>query len=134
MNSACKPDGLIYPHRRVYAQSLTSAQRMTLTVIASSVCLVFSSLLVNAAEPLTSLDRKSFKTIPFDPAPSEAQRRELDRVVGLCMKTVETEVPGGHFEAYADGGIVNSVGIDRERFKFWKCMLENGHPLAPINK
>lgn len=134
MNSACKPDRVMYPHCRVSAQSLTSAQRMTLPVIVSFICLVFSSLLVNAAEPLTPLDRKSFKTIPFDPAPSEAQRRELDRAVGLCMKTVEREVPGGHFEAYADGGIINSVGIDRERFKFWKCMSENGHPLAPINK
>jgi hypothetical protein len=124
----------MYPLRRVSAQSLTSTQRMTLPVIASFICLVFSSLLVNAAEPLTPLDRRSFKTIPFDPAPSEAQRRELDRVVGLCIKTVEREVPGGHFEAYADGGIVNSAGIDRERFKFWKCMSENGHPLAPINK
>jgi hypothetical protein len=109
---------MMYPLRRVSAQSLTSAQRITLTVIASSICLMLSSLLVNAAEPLTPLDRRSFKTIPFDPAPSEAQRRELDRVVGLCMKTVEREVPGGHFEAHADGGIVNSVGIDRERFKF----------------
>jgi hypothetical protein len=134
MNHAYKPEGIIYSHRRVPAQSLTSAQRMTLPVIVSFICLVFSSLLVNAAEPLTPLDRRSFKTIPFNPAPSEAQRRELDRVVGLCMKTVEREVPGGHFEAYADGGIINSVGIDRERFNFWKCMSGNGYPLAPINK
>mgnify|MGYP001576594445 CR=1 FL=1 len=124
----------MYPLRRVSAQRLTSAQRMTLPVIASFICLVFSSLPVNAAEPLTPLDRRSFKTIPFDPAPSEAQRRELDHVVGLCIKAVEREVPGGHFEAHADGGIINSAGIDRERFKFWKCMSENGHPLAPINK
>ena len=134
MNTVCKPEGIMYPHRRVPAKILTCTQRMTLPVIASFICLVFSSLLVNAAEPLTSLDRRSFKTIPFDPAPSEAQRRELDRVVGLCIKTVEREVPGGHFEAYADGGIVNSAGIDRERFTFWKCMSENGHPLAPIRK
>lgn len=134
MSTVCKPDRIMYPHRRVPAKILTYTQRMTLPVIASFICLVFSSLLVNAAEPLTPNDRRSFKTIPFDPAPSEAQRRELDRVIGLCMKTVEREVPGGHFEAYADGGIVNSAGIDRERFKFWKCMLENGHPLAPINK
>ena len=134
MNTACKPDRIMYPHRRAPAQSLTSVQRITLTVIVSFICLVFSSLLVNAAEPLTPLDRRSFKTITFDPAPSEAQRREIERVVGLCIKTVEREVPGGHFEAHADGGIINSVGIDRERFKFWKCMSENGHPLAPINK
>ncbi|MEK6671119.1 MAG: hypothetical protein AABY48_04700 [Nitrospirota bacterium] len=107
---------------------------MTLTAIALSLCLIVSSILVNAAEPLTPLDKKSFKTIPFDPAPPEAQRRELERVVALCVKTVERELPGGHFEANVDGGIVNSVGIDRERFKFWKCMLESGHPLAPINK
>jgi len=79
------------------------------------------------------LDRKSFKTIPFDPAPSDTQRRELERVVVLCIQTVDREVPGGHFEAFVDGGIVSTVGIDRERFKFWKCMSQNGHPLAPIN-
>jgi len=85
--------------------------------------------------PQTSpLERKSFKTIPFDPVPSDTQRRELERVVALCIKTVDREVPGGHFEASVDGGTINSVGIDRERFKFWKCMSQNGHPLAPINK
>jgi hypothetical protein len=125
MNRICKPDGI---------KGLTSTQRLTLIVIASSVCLIVSSLLVSAAEPLTPLDKKSFKTIPFDPAPPEAQRRELERVVALCVKTVEGEVPGSHFEAYVDGGIVNSVGIDRGRFKFWKCMKESGHPLAPITK
>ena len=134
MNRAYKPEGIIYSHRRVPAQSLTSAQRMTLPVIVSFICLVFSSLLVNAAEPLTPLDRRSFKTIPFDPAPSETQRRELDRVVDLCIKTVESSVPGSRFEAYVDGGIVNTAGIDRARFNFWKCMSDNGHPLAPIKK
>lgn len=125
MNRVCKPDGITGP---------ISTQCLTLIVIASSVCVIVGSLLVNAAEPLTPLDKKSFKTIPFDPAPPEAQRRELERVVALCVKTVEREVPGGHFEAYVDGGIVNSVGIDREKFKFWKCMTESGHPLAPITK
>lgn len=138
---------------------------MRLTAIASPICLVFISLIVNAAElseartPLPEasteatsgataapsmatvepphrppLDRKSFKTIPFDPAPSDTQRRELERVVALCIQTVDREVPGGHFEASVDGGIISTVGIDRERFKFWKCMSQNGHPLAPINK
>lgn len=125
MNRICKPDG---------NKSLTATQRMTLTVIASFVCLIVSSLSVNATQPPIRSDKKSFKPIPFDPAPPEAQRRELERVVALCIETVGREVPGGHFEAYVDGGIVNSVGIDRERFKFWKCMMENGHPLAPINK
>ena len=125
MNSICKPDGI---------KGLASALRMTLTVIASFICLFVSSLSVNAAELRTSLDKKSFKTIPFDPAPPEAQRRELERVVALCVKTVERELPGGRFEAYADNGIVTSFGIDGERFKFWKCMSESGHPLAPINK
>ena len=111
-----------------------STQCLTLIVIVSSVCVIVSSLLVNAAEPLTPLDKKSFKTIPFDPAPPEAQRRELERVVALCVKTVEREVPGDPFEAYVDGGIVNSIGIERERFNFWKCMTESGHPLAPIHK
>ena len=135
------------------------------TTIALPICLVFISLMVNAAElceagtflpgasteatsgatvalstatvepPHTSpLDKKSFKTMPFDPAPSDTQRRELERAVALCIETVDREVRGGHFEAYVDGGIVNTVGIDRERFKFWKCMSQNGHPLAPINK
>jgi hypothetical protein len=107
-----------------------------LTVIAVSIFLAFSSLIVNAAEPLNTetQDRKSFKTIPFNPAPSDTQRRDLESLVDLCMKTVEREVPGGHFSANAAGGIVNTIGIDRERFKFWKCMSQNGHPLAPINK
>ncbi len=125
MNRICKSDRI---------KGLASALRMTLTVIASFGCLIVSSLPVNAAGPHTPSDKKSFKTIPFDPAPPEAQRRELERLVALCIKTVGEELPGGHFEASVDGGIVNSVGIDRERFKFWKCMMESGHPLAPINK
>lgn len=125
MNRLCQPGGI---------KGLTATQRMTLTVIASFVCLIVSSLSVNAAQPLTPSDKKSFKTIPFDPAPPEAQRRELEQVVALCIKTVERELPGGHFEASVDGGIVNSIGSDRERFMFWKCMKESGHPLAPINK
>ncbi len=125
MNRLCKPDGI---------KGLTATQRMTLTVIASVVCLIVSSLPVNAAQPLRPSDKKSFKTIPFDPAPPEAQRRELERVVALCIKTVDRELPGGHFEASVDGGIVNSIGIERERFNFWKCMTESGHPLAPIHK
>ena len=146
------------PYRRFPRQGLTSTQSMKFTAIASSICLVFISLIVSAVElseartlllgasteaasgatvepPHPSpLDRKSFKTIPFDPAPSDTQRRELERVVVLCIQTVDREVPGGHFEAFVDGGIVSTVGIDRERFKFWKCMSQNGHPLAPINK
>ena len=125
MNRMCKPDEI---------KGFASALRMALTVIASFGCLIVSSLPVNAAGPLTPSDKKSFKTIPFDPAPPEAQRRELERVVALCIKTVGEELPGGHFEASVDSGIVNSVGIDRERFKFWKCMMESGHTLAPINK
>lgn len=125
MNRLWQPGGI---------KGLTATQRMTLTVIASFVCLIVSSLPVNAAQPLTSSDKKSFKPIPFDPAPPEAQRRELERVVALCLETVGRELPSGHFEASVDGGIVNSIGIDRERFKFWKCMMDSGHPLAPINK
>jgi hypothetical protein len=102
--------------------------------IVSSICFVLNSSLVIAGEPLTPLDRKSFKTIPFNPTPSEAQRRELERAIALCVKTVEQEVPGSHFEAFADNGLVNTVGIDRGRFKFWKCMSENGHAFAPNNK
>ena len=123
-----------HPFRLGSGEVLTEPGKRT--VIAASMFVVFTSSRVNAAEPLNleSQDRKSFKTIPFDPAPSETQRRELDRVVELCIKTVEREVSGGHFTAYVDGGTVSTAGIDRERFKFWKCMSENGHPLAPINK
>ena len=104
--------------------------------MAASMFFVFSSWMGSAAELVITepQDKRSFNTIPFDPAPSETQRRELERMVDLCMKTVEREVPGGHFNANVDGIIVNTIGIDRERFKFWKCMSENGRSLAPINK
>jgi hypothetical protein len=115
-------------------QNVIFTQRLTHIVLAASICLLFSSPPANAAEPFTPLDRKSFNIIPPDPAPSEAQRRELDRAVSLCVKTVEGLMPGDHFEASVDGGIVNTAGIDRGRFTFWKCMSDNGHPLAPINK
>lgn len=114
--------------------NITSAQRMLRIAIASSICFVLGSSLAIAGEPLTSLDRKSFKTIPFNPTPSEAQRRELERVIALCVKTVETELPGSHLEAFADNGLVNTLGTDRGKFTFWKCMSEIGHPLTPIKK
>lgn len=122
--------------QRFPVQGLTSVQRMKLVAIASSICLALTSLMVNAAEALNSspLDRKSFKTIPFDPAPSDTQRRELERAGALCAKTVDSGVPGSHFEAHVDGNIVSTVGTERERFQFWKCMSQDGHPLAPINK
>ena len=126
----------IRPFQRFPVQGLTSIQRMKLVAIASSICLALTSLMVNAAEPLnfSPLDRKSFKTIPFDPAPSDTQRRELERAGALCVKTVDSEVLGSHFEAHVDGNIVSTVGTERERFKFWKCMSQDGHPLAPISK
>ena len=126
----------IRPFQRFPVQGLTSIQRMKLVAMASSICLALTSLMVNAAEPLNSspLDRKSFKTIPFDPAPSDTQRRELERAGALCVKTVDSEVLGSHFEAHVDGNIVSTVGTERERFKFWKCMSQDGHPLAPISK
>lgn len=104
--------------------------------MAALVFFVFSSWMGSAAERVITEPqvRRSFNTIPFDPAPSEIQRRELERMVDLCVKTVERDVPGGHFNANVDGSIVNTIGIDRERFTFWKCMSENGRPLAPINK
>jgi len=83
---------------------------------------------------VSPLDRKSFKTVPFEPAPSDIQRRELEHAVASCIKTVEQQVPGAQFEASPDGGIVNTAGNDRERFYFWRCMLESGHPLAPIRE
>jgi hypothetical protein len=54
--------------------------------------------------------------------------------VATCIKTVEQQVPGAQFEASPDGGIVNIAGNERERFYFWKCMSESGHPLAPIRE
>jgi hypothetical protein len=107
-----------------------------LTIITASIFLVFGSSMVAAAEPLSTspLDRKSFKPIPFVPSPSETQRHELERAVDLCIKTVEREVRGSHFHASVDRGIVTAVGIDRERFKFWRCMSESGHPLEPIDQ
>ncbi|HSQ52111.1 MAG TPA: hypothetical protein VLL94_12690, partial [Nitrospiraceae bacterium] len=86
-------------------QNVISAQCLTRIALAASICLLFSSHLADAAEPLTPLDRKSFNTIPPDPAPSEAQKRELDRAVSLCVKTVESLMPGNQFEASVDGGI-----------------------------
>ena len=126
----------IRPIHRVPVQGLTSIQRMKLVAIVSSICLALTSLMVNAAEPLNSspLDRKSFKTIPFDPAPSDTQQRELERAGALCVKTVDSEVLGSHFEAHVDGNIVSTIGTERDRFKFWKCMSQDGHPLAPISK
>ena len=126
----------IRPFQRFPVQGLTSIQRMKLVAIASSICLALTSLMVNAAEPLNSspLDRKSFKTIPFDPVPSDTQQRELERAGALCVKTVDSEVLGSHFEAHVDGNIVSTVGTERERFNFWKCMSQDGHPLAPISK
>ena len=128
--------------------------RMTLTSIVSSICAVFLLSLVSNTElveagvllpgtkaeaklespKFSPLDRKSFKTVPFEPAPSDNQRRELEHAVASCIKTVEQQVPGAQFEASPDGGIVNTAGNDRERFYFWRCMLESGHPLAPIRE
>lgn len=127
---------------------------MTPTSIASSICVVFLFLMVSTTElveagvllpgtkaeakvespKFSPLDRKSFKTVPFEPAPSDIQRRELEHAVATCIKTVEQQGPGAQFEASPDGGIVNTAGNDRERFYFWRCMLESGHPLAPIRE
>jgi len=115
---------------------MTTSHRILVFAIAASMCVVFSPAMVSAVEPsiTEAPNKKSFNTVPFVPNPSDAQRGELERMVDQCVQTVEREVPGGHFSANAAGGIVDTVGIDRGRFKFWKCMSENGHPLAPINK
>ena len=118
-------------HAGEAANEVTTSHRILVFSITASMVLMFSPTMVNAAE---SPDKKSFNTVPFVPSPSDTQRGELERMVDQCVKTVEREVPGGLFSANLTGGIVNTVGIDRERFKFWKCMSENGHPLAPINK
>lgn len=115
---------------------MTTSHRILFFSIAALMCVVFSSAMVRAAAPsiTEAPDKKSFNTVPFVPNPSDTQRRELERMVDLCITTVGREVLGGHFGANVTGGIVNTVGIDRERFKFWKCMSENGQSLAPINK
>jgi len=127
---------------------------MKLTTNALSICTFFILLVVTTTElveagmllpgtkaeakaesPQTSpLDRRSFKTVPFDPAPSDTQRREIEQAIASCVKTIEIQVPGGHFEASPDRGIVNTTGTDRENFKFWRCMTESGHRLTPIDK
>ena len=115
---------------------MTTSHRILVCAIAASMCVVFSPAMVSAAEPQIreASDKKSFNTVPFVPNPSDTQRGDLERMVDQCVQTVEREVPGGHFSANVAGGIVNTIGIDQERFKFWKCMSQNGHPLAPINK
>ena len=112
------------------------SHRILLFSIAASMCLVLSPAMSSAAEPQIggASDRKSFNTVPFVPNPSDTQRGDLERMVAQCVQMVEREVPGGHFSANAAGGIVNTVGSDRERFTFWKCMSQNGQSLAPINK
>ncbi len=127
---------------------------MKLTRIASPSCLAFILLTGTTLEmseagvllpgtkaeatveppPTVPLDKKSFKTVPFDPAPSVSQRRELEQAIASCVKTVEMQVPGGHFEASADRGMVNTIGIDRENFKFWRCMTESGHKITPVDR
>lgn len=115
---------------------MTISHRILLFSIAASMCLVFSLAMSSAAEPQMggATDKKSFNTVPFVPNPSDTQRGDLKRMVDECVQRVEREVPGGHFSANVAGGIVNTIGIDRERFTFWKCMLEKGQSLAPINK
>ena len=127
---------------------------MTLTSVALSILAVFLFLVVSntalveagvllpgtkteakvESPKISPHDRRSFKIVPFEPTPSDNQRRELQHAVATCIKTVEQQVPGAQFEASPDGGIVNIAGNERERFYFWKCMSESGHPLAPIRE
>ena len=115
---------------------VTRSNLTLLFTIVASMSVVFNSAMVSAAEPpiTEALDKKSFKTVPFVPNPSDTQRGDLERMVDQCVQTVEREVPGGHFSANAAGGIVKTIGGDQERFTFWKCMLGKGQSLAPINK
>lgn len=115
---------------------VTTSHRILLFSIAASMCLVLSQAMNSAAAPqiIGASDEKSFNTVPFVPNPSDTQRGDLERMVDQCVQTVEREVPGGHFSANVARGIVNTIGVDRERFTFWKCMLEKGQSLAPINK
>ena len=113
---------------------MTESHRTLFFLIVALLCVVFSSTRVKAAEPsiTEAPDKKSFKTVPFVSNPSDTQQHELERMVDLCVKTAEREVPGSHFSAHVSGGIIDTVGIDRGRFKFWKCMSENGQSLAPM--
>ena len=115
---------------------MTTSHRILLFSTAALMCLALSHAMNSAVEPQITVasDKKSFNTVPFVPNPSDTQRGDLERMVDQCVQTVEREVPGGHFSANVAGGIVNTIGIDQERFKFWKCMLEKGQSLAPINK
>ena len=115
---------------------MTTSHRILLFSIAASMCLVLSLAMSSAAESQMGggSDKKSFNTVPFVPNPSDTQRDDLKRMIDQCVQTVEKEVPGGHFSANVAGGVVNTIGIDRERFTFWKCMSQKGQSLAPINK
>ena len=119
------------PFHRLPGQSLISAQSMKPTAIALPICLVFISLMVNAAElseagtfrpgasteatagttaaPSTAtvepphaspLDRKSFKTMPFDPAGTGAQaaRNYIPQVKGRLL----LDMPGDELTASLD--------------------------------
>ena len=145
---------MLRPFRHVPVQSLTYNPSMKFTAIALPACVSFILLMITTTElveagvllpgtkaeakvespKFSPRDRKSFKTVPFEPAPSDNQRRELEHAVASCIKTVEQQVPGAQFEASPDGGIVNTAGSDRPRFYFWRCMSESGHPLAPIHE
>src|SRR5262245_52403875 len=112
---------------------LSSISSIFLVFMVSNTVLVEAGVVLPGAKAeatvespkISTLDKKSFKTDPFEPAPSDTQRRELERAVASCIKTVEQQWPGAQFEASPDGGIVNTAGNDRERFYFWKCMSES---------
>ena len=116
---------------------MTIFHRLLLFSIAASMCLVFSLAMSSAAEPQIggASDKKSFNTVPFVPNPSDTQRGDLERMVAQCVQTVEREVPGGHFSANAAGGIVNTVGSDRERLRFGSvCRRTDSRLLQSINE
>ena len=121
---------------------LSSISSIFLVFMVSNTALVEAGVLLPGTKAEAKVEspktppliKRSFKTTPFEPAPSETQRRELERAVASCIKTVEQQVPDAQLEAFPEGGIVNTAGNDRERFYFWKCMSESGHPLTPIRE
>ena len=78
----------------------------------------------------------TYKTAPFDAGPlntkppSELQRH-FEQTVELCIRAVRAELPYSQFDAYVEEKVVNMIGTEDSRFKFYKCMSKNGLHLSP---
>ena len=101
--------------------------KLTATV---TLCLsVYSAAFAAAASDI-------YKTAPYDAGPlntkppSELQRH-FEQAVELCIKAVRAELPYSQFDAYVEEKVVNMIGTEDSRFKFYKCMSKNGLYLSP---